>query len=326
MPRIFLVLFFICTFASAIDSYKTITLDSNIVGSNLINNTIYVGTDNGEVFSISFDSDFNNISTKEIVKLPKIKNFINETYYPKVYFVDYLDGEFLILSQGGDGNKNLFILRDKLLNIFGDNVSLNIKKAVFINDRLIFMALASNEIILYDRLDKSFRYRVQLSSASFSDFDISKDKKRFLVSCESGILYYGDIFSGDIIKTLEGANKDNVYKTVFALNNDKSVALSAGVDRKVGIYTGRVDFDRFDFSVIQTEFLVYSVGISPDANLGAYILNEIGDISVFDIVSKKNIAILNGRSNLPNYIFFTDNNRVISLEDGRNIFFWKIDL
>ena len=74
----------------------------------------------------------------------------------------------------------------------------------------------------------------------------------------------------------------------------------------------------------EADFLVYSVGLSLDGKIGAYMKNEMSDIAVFEINGGKEMAILKGHKNLLNSIIFIDDKNIVSAEDGKNILFWKL--
>lgn len=313
-----IIFVFLCFLESvfAISPFYQLSLKNNIIDMNYIDNKILVGTDFGEVVEINFDSEFQNISQKTLVELPHISNFFGDSYPPKVFSVDFFDQRFLIDSEGSDGKKNLFIFGEKLEKL---PLTLNVKKAAFVDKDKIFLGLVSNEIVLYDLKNNKVLYQKQLSEATFSDFILSEDRTRFLVSCESGILYYGEVLSGEILEELSGLNKDNVYEAKMALGQNGLVVITAGQDRKAGVYLK----DSRSYTK-EAEFLVYSVGLSPSGEIGAYMKNEMSDIAVFKIVNKEDIAILHGHKSLLNSIIFVDDKRIISAEDGKNILFWKL--
>ncbi len=312
---IFLFLWFLGN-AFAVNPFYQLSLKNNIIDMNYIDNRLFVATDFGEVVEINFDSKFQNISQKTLIELPHISNFFGDSYPPKVFSVDFFDQRFLIDSEGSDGKKNLFIFEEKLEKL---PLVLNVKKAAFVDKDRIFLGLMSNEIVLYDLKDKKVIYQKQLSEATFSDFILSRDRTKFLVSCESGILYYGEVLSGEVLEELSGINKDNVYEAKMASTSNGLVVITAGQDRKAGVY-----LKNSQSYAKEAEFLVYSVGLSASGEFGAYMKNEMSDIVVFKISSKEEVAILQGHNSLLNSIIFVDDKRIISAEDEKNILFWKL--
>ena len=307
--------------APILEPSAKIELQNSVVDMIKVNNTLYVATDFGEVIAINPD----NKSQTLLVRLPLVTTFLDDLYAPKVFGVDTLDNQrFLITSESDKGGKNLFLYHQKLNQIFSKNDSLNIKKAAFINQDKIFLALASNEIILYDLNNKQFSYRIQLSEAPFSDFWLSEDRQYFLVSCESGILYFGSTLEGKVLVKLEGVNKDKVYQSLMSLNaKGEWVVISGGQDRKVGVYTLNKDL-HYNYYSLETDFLFYSVGLNSNGRLGAFSSDENNTISVFDTITKAQIAKLVGHQNLLNTIIFLEDKYIVSAEDGKSILFWKL--
>ncbi|STQ87878.1 nitrate reductase [Helicobacter pullorum] len=297
-------------------SYQ-LKMENNIIDVNYVENRLLVGTDFGEVIEVKFEKEFKNITKKVVLKLPDISNFFGDFYPPKVFSVDFLEGRLLVNSEGSEGTKNLFVFKDQLEKL---PIALNIKKAAFVDKDKIFLGLMSNEILLYDLKDSKILYQKQLSEATFSDFTLSEDKKYFLVSCESGILYYGKTLNGEILKEFSGLNKDNVYEAKMGFQGSDIVIIAAGQDRRVGVYFG----NRMQDYTKEADFLVYSVGLSLDGKTGAYMKNEMSDIAVFEINGGKEMAILKGHKNLLNSIIFIDDKNIVSAEDGKNILFWKL--
>lgn len=297
---------------------RMITLENNIVVTNLVKDSLLIGTDFGEVLEWKWGEQ----SPKLLIKLPDIESFYSESYAPKVYSVDQWGEKILIHSEGDYGTKKLFLLANGKLEALPNTESLNIKKAAFVNEERIFLGLTSNEIVLYDLTSGQILYRKQLSEASFSDFAL--DNGNYVVTCESGILYFGAIKDGSVLGELEGENKDNVYQVKTARVGEMMTFITAGQDRNVGLYQLDLPTNQTTSYGIKADFLVYSVGINGDSTLGAYMQNEQSEIIVFEIASKKKIARLEGHKSLLNNIIFYHQTQIISSEDGKNILIWNL--
>lgn len=297
---------------------RIITLENNIVVTNLVKDSLLIGTDFGEVLEWKWGEK----SPKSLIKLPDIASFYAESYAPKVYSIDRLGEQILIHSEGDYGTKNLFLFSYGKLETLPNTESLNIKKAAFVNEDKIFLGLTSNEIVLYDLQKKQILYRKQLSEASFSDFAL--DNGNYVVACESGILYFGAINDGNVLMELEGENKDNVYQVKLARVGEMMTFITAGQDRNMGLYQLDLQTNKVTSYGIKADFLVYSVGMSGDSTLGAYMQNEQSEIIIFEIASKKKIARLKGHKSLLNNIIFYHQTQIISSEDGKNILIWNL--
>ncbi len=299
---------------------QKIELENNIITMNLAQNKLLVGTDLGEILEL----DIREQKPKLLIKIPNIASFYSQSYAPKVHSVDRIGEKILVLSEGDYGGKKLYMLENGVLKSLQDVEFPSVKKVAFVDENSIFLGLSSNEIILYDLKSQTISYRKQLSEAPFSDFALDLERGRYVVACESGILYYGEIQSGKVIKELEGVNKDNVYQVRMAHTGEYGYFITAGQDRQVALYTLSLKDNKESFYGLRTDFLVYSVGLSQEGRiLGAYMKNEQSDIQIFDVVSRESIVTLRGHENLLNTMIFIDSSHLISSEDGKNILIWE---
>jgi hypothetical protein len=272
---------------------------------------LYAATDQGkvEIFDIESKKLINSI------KVPDIKDFMGDIIPAKIYSVDKLDKQILMVSQGLKGYRNVSLYDgEKTSKIIGIDKKLFIKKARFVDKDKIILGMLSNEIILYDLKQKRDIYRIQVSQSHFSDFSISEDKSYIIVSDESGILSKIDVKSGKIIKTYEGQNLDNVYQVV----TKKETIITAGQDRKAGVYTDNSGYH------ISCDFLVYSVGLSPKATRGGIAHNEQNDVLIFDINSQSKLFNLVGQKATLSKIYFVDDDYVITSSESKSINFYKL--
>ena len=102
--------------------------------------------------------DIFDIEKRELInsiKVAKIKDFTNETIDSKVYSTDIINDKILILSQGQNGGRNIFIYQNnKLENIISDENRLFIAYAKFLDEENIIYALLSNQVYLYNIKEK----------------------------------------------------------------------------------------------------------------------------------------------------------------------------
>lgn len=306
-----LLIILICITSDAIEPYKKITIQNIITSIDLYNDELYISSDLGivEVYNIN-----NSQKIKEI-KLEKIYDYFGDSFYPKIFSTHTIDGKnILIVSQDSNGSSKIQIHNNQGLKTIQLNNTSFINKAYFIDKDRILIGLLSNEIILYSLKSDKILWILQPSQAVFSDL-IFNGKFAFSAT-EGGIIYMIDINKGKIIKTLEGANFDNIYMLASA----KNILLSAGRDKTCGIY----NINNGEFKRLNTHFLSYAVGISSDSTLGAISDNENNDILVFDTKNLSKIDILKGGDALPNKIIFIDNNHIIAGFDSNNVLFWKL--
>ncbi|RAX54036.1 hypothetical protein CCY99_04975 [Helicobacter sp. 16-1353] len=312
MKKIFFYLLLFSLILSANQPYKKITTNNFITSLDLYKNTLYVSTDKGEV------EIYNTNTNKKIgsIKLDSINDYFGNKLLPKVFHTHTLDGKnILIVSQDNNSGSKISIYNNKkMYEVKPNNQTSMISKAYFIDSDKILFGSLSNEISLYSLSQKKMIWHIQPSEAVFSDLIF--DENTAISTTEGGIIYLIDLENGNIIKSLEGANFDNVYMLASA----KNIILSAGRDKTCGIY----DKVSGNFKRLETDFLSYAVGISKDSTLGAVSLNENNDILIFNTTTLSRIDILKGGNALPNTIIFIDNENIISGFDSKSILFWKI--
>jgi WD40 repeat protein len=145
---------------------------------------------------------------------------------------------------------------------------------------------------------------------------LSSDKKKMVISDESGCVRLIDINSSKVEKTLSSEHVDNIYSVAYA----DGVILTGGQDRRVGVY--HKDGNAYH---IKSDFLVYCVGLSPSGKIGAYSSGENNVLQLFNTQNKVKLHRLKGHYATPNKIMFITENLLISSGDEETVYFWKID-
>ena len=265
--------------------------------------------------------DIFDINTKEkidSIKTSKIKDFTGDIIDSKIYSVDVLEDNILLVSQGEKGGRNLSIFNNgKIFNLIEDKERLFIARAKFLDENHLIFALLSNQIYLYDIKNKKILKEIQISQSKFSNFKLTSDKTKVVVSDESGILTMLNSKTFEIIKTFKNQNLDNVFQV--DIKND--IILTAGQDRRSAVYSldGRISYYK-EFS-----FLIYSAGLSPTGTLAAVASDEENNVTVFNVNSKENICNLTqNRSTLTNILFINENEIIVSSDD-KKINFYKLN-
>jgi len=301
--------------ADTIKPYDSIEASGNVIDIVVSDEMLTVSTDKGTIESYS-------MASKEqlmIEQFPMIKDFMGDDIYPKVFSTDYLkiSKRYLAVVQGVSGSRELFIIKDgKKTKLISEKEKLFISKAKFVDENRIMIALLSNEYILFDIKERKRIYRLHVSYSHFSDFMLSLDKGMLVGSSESGEITVLNIENGKVIKTLKGANVDNVYKV--DIKNSK--VLAAGQDRRGVVY----DLDTGSYSRFDGNFLIYAGALSPSAKLAAFAFTEDNDIVIFDIFSDKQLYTLKGQKTTLNSIVFIDENTLVSGSDDKFIMMWKL--
>lgn len=277
------------------------------------NNKLYVATDAGIV-------DIFDYKTKKIIKkikVPKVKDFMGDLVNSKVFSVDELDGNIILLSKSQDGFNRVHLHVDGKSSLIIDyKQKLAIIKAKFLDKNTLLLALLSNEIISYDIKTKKENYRIQVSGAKFSDFSLNKDKSRVVVIDESGVPTLLQTNSGKRIQEIKALNLDNVFQVSYK----NGVIATAGQDRRVGVYVPKFKSSYFK----QAKFLIYSVGLSPNGKICAYASDEKNNIIVFNTITKSVISKFGGNKATISDIEFIDENYFLVASNSKTINLYKI--
>jgi hypothetical protein len=265
--------------------------------------------------------DIFDIKTKEkidSIKMPKIKDFLNETIDSRIYSVDVLNNNILILSQGENGGRNIDIYKDeKIESITKDSERLFIAYAKFLDENHIIYALLSNQIYLYDIKNKKILKEIQVSQSKFSNFKLTKDKSKIAICDESGVITLLHSKSFEILETFKYQNLDNVFQV--DIKND--FILTAGQDRRAAFYNINTKAAYYkEFS-----FLIYSVGLSPSASLAGVSSDEENNVTIFDTKTKEDLyKLTQNKSTLSNILFINEDEVIVSSDD-KKINYYKIN-
>ena len=265
--------------------------------------------------------DIFNIKTNEkidSIKMPKIKDFIGDIIESKVYSVDVLKKDILILSQGENGGRNVNIYKDgQMQSIIEDTQRLFIGRAKFLDENHIVYALLSNQIYLYDIKNKKVLKEIQISQSKFSNFKFTQDKSKIIICDESGVITMIDSKSFEVLKTFKSQNLDNV----FQIDIKNNLILTAGQDRRAAVYninTNEAYYKEFSF-------LIYSVALSPSTNLAAVASDEENNVTIFDTSTKENLyKLFQNKATLTNILFLNENELIVTSDD-KQINYYKID-
>jgi len=315
MKNIFLILALISSiYASNMKKpILSITASGSVVDLVYKNNKLYTATDAGVV-------DIFDYKTKKIIKqitVPKIKDFMGDDVDSTIFSVDEFDDNIMILSKSKNGYNRIHIQKnDKKTLIIDYKKSLAIIKAKYLNKNTLILALLSNEIISYDIKKEKENYRVQVSGAKFSDFDLSEDKKTLVVTDESGDVNIFDTKNGKSIKVLSGENLDNV----FEIDYKNGVIATAGQDRRVAVYVPKFNSAYH----IQAKFIVYSVGLSPSGKIVAYSSDENNNVTLQSTITKSTIGHFTGNDITLSNIVFINENEFLVASNSPTINLYKI--
>jgi hypothetical protein len=318
--KYFLYLFFILNLSILNINAKDLTPTSSLLASGgvidlvLNNDKLYASTAASSV-------DIFDIKTQEridSIKMPKIKDFLGDVIDSKIYSVDVLENNILILSQGDKGGRNLDIYKDgKFENIIKDTERQFIARAKFLDENHIIYALLSNQIYLYDIKNKKILNEIQISQSKFSSFRLTQDKSKLVVCDESGVISMLNSKNFDILKTFRYQNLDNVFQVDIKDN----LILTAGQDRRAAVYN--LDTNKAYYK--EYSFLIYAAALSPSTKLAAVASDEENNVTIFDTSSQANLYKLTQNKATLSNILFLNENEIFVTSDDKQINYYKID-
>lgn len=275
-------------------------------------NRLFVAGDAGvvDVFDIKSAKIVNQIS------LPPLTSSIKQIIPADILSVDYLNGKLLILSVGDNSYRNIWIYENnRLRQIIDERKKLVIKRAKFVNDEKIMFATIGSDIMLYDTKEAYSLYNTHISSSTMGDIALSFDKKEMVMSDESGEVNIIDVATSKVLKSYNSQNVDNVYKVAYS----NGTIITAGQDRRIGVYQKNQKP-----YYINSNFLVFCVGLAPSGNLGIYSSGEENALQLFDIKTKVKYDRLVGHKNIVNNIAFINEKELFSSSRGNSVYYWKL--
>lgn len=305
MKKIFLVLLMsIYTF-----SYE-LKLDSNLNALKFADNSLLIGLDNGEINQYFLKDK----KMQKITQLDKIKNFYEENLSPRIYSIDYLNGAILILSEGDFGSKKLYVYKNKQLLSY-DLANDGAKKALFLDDNIILLALLGSNIELFDLKTKNVVKNFTFSSSSLSDVVLNETKTQLVAGFESGELMLFDVKKWQKIKSYKNVHKDNIYQLDFK----SAIIASCSTDRKLGIVQNDQEKN------IERDFLIYTCALNENGSIVAFGDNEKNIIELVNTKNLKTIKKFQNKDFLLEYLIFVNEHELISAGYENKIIFWSID-
>ncbi len=288
-------------------------------GSGGVTDLVY---NDSKLYSATAEGAVDIYDTKEqklikTIKVPKIKDFLGEEVASKVYSVDIIDNKIMIVSQGKMGYRRVHIYADNnLTEVISVAKSYTISKAKFVDKEHLLIALLSNELILYDIKNSKALYREQITASKFSNFALNEKRDEVLLVDESGELRVIAVKDGKVIKVFKGQNVDNVFQVDYKNN----IMITAGQDRRCAIYSkdGRRAYYK------NGSFLIYSAGLSPSGEIGAFASDEQNNVTLFNTSTKSDLYKLGSHKATISNILFIDEKELFTASDDNHINYWKL--
>ena len=315
MRKLLLItLFFVLSFATNIKPFKEVKIDAAILDMAIDNGKIYVATDASKIYI--FDLDLKKL--KEI-KIRQIKDFMGELNNADIYSIDVLDDKILYLAQAEDGYSELFIYKDgKKENVLDKSKMMYAKAAKFVDKTKAVLALMSDEVVLYDLVNKKVLIRKRVGEYFYSTSAIDKNRKYFAVGDEGGEVIVIDTSSLNKVKLFKDVNKDKIL-SIFI--NKNLVVAGSRADKTFAIY----NIDTAKYKTIKNpKFFIYVVGLSSDNSLAVYGDNEKYILKGIDTQTLNLKYRFIGHKNIVNVIRFIDNNSMITGSETGELIIWRL--
>jgi len=273
---------------------------------------LYVGTDAGVVDII----DLFTQKTVSQIHFKPMKTMMGNEVPVRVHSIDRHQGKTLLVTSGVSGYRNVWVHDgSKLTQIIDEKRKLMPKRAFFSFNGKVVLGTISSDIVLYDTNEAYSVYNTHISESTMGGMVLSSDKKKMVISDESGAVRLIDINSSKVEKTFTSEHVDNIYAVAYS----KDIILTAGQDKRVGIYSKDNAFH------IKSDFLVYCVGISPSAKLGVYSSGIEHNLQLISTKDGRKTDRLVGHQATPTKVMFTSEDTLISAGDEYTIYFWRLN-
>lgn len=273
---------------------------------------LYVGSDMGSVDIF----DIQNTKIVNQILLPPLTSSMNRIIPADVLSVDCRNSKVLILSVGENGYRNVWIYENYMLKqIVDEKKKLLIKEARFVSDEQILLATMDSDLILYDTSEKYALYHSHISQSVMGDITLSDDMQKVIFCDESGEVKIIDTQSSQETKRYSSQNVDHIFKVAYS----KDVVITAGQDRRVGVYIA--DDEAYHF---KTDFLVYCVGITPSAKTAVYSSGQESTLQLFDVKTREKKERLIGHKNMITQVKFVSDEELFSSGRDNYVLRWII--
>ncbi len=274
---------------------------------------IFVATNRGSIDIF----DLNSRKVVDSIVLEPTTTARGESIPTAIHSVDRVDDKTLFVSSGKGGYRIVWIYENfELKELMGIDRKIVAKKARFSDSGHILLATFGSDTMLVDTDEGYTLYHNHISQSAMGGMTLSEDKKSMVVADESGTVRILDVATSKIKRELSSQNLDNIYRVAYK----NGTLITAGQDRRVGVYLASGDE-----YYIRSDFLVYAVGLSDDAKVGAYSSGVEHNIQLFDTQTKAKGDRLVGHKSVINKIEFAKQNIIISAGDEQTIFIWKLD-
>jgi len=275
---------------------------------------IYVATDASSVVILSQD-----LKPLQTIKVRKIKDFMGTLNNADIYSVDALDGKILYLAQAEEGYAELFVFENNTsTKVLDKSAMLYAKAAKFVDKDHAIIALMSDEVVLYDLVNKKILKRAKAGEYFYSAMAMEPGRKYVAIGDEGGEVIVVDPKTLERKKLYKDINKDKIL-AIYA--NKDLIAAGSRADKTLAIYslTGGVQA-----KYQNPDFFIYVAGLSPD---NRYVVFGDDEKYILKVATTDTIDVrhrLVGHKNLVNVVRFLDDKTILTGSETGEIIKWRL--
>ncbi len=192
-------------------------------------NRLYAATSQGSI-------DIFDLETQKVVDriiLQPIRTVRGELIPAQIFSIDRIEDKTLLVSKGKNGYRDVWIHEGfELKKVIGEEKKLFVKKARFANNGDLLLGTFGSDVILHDEKEGYQVYQKHISESALGGIALSADKKKVVMSDESGSVRLIDVASSQVDKVFSSEHVDNIYRVAYS----NGIILTAGQDRRVGVY------------------------------------------------------------------------------------------
>jgi len=313
MKHIFTLLYIILSL-QAKDLSPIATIKASGMVSDIVEDQgfLYVATDAGVV-------DIIDLSTQKIVRQIPFSPIIRSDTFStpvRIHAIDRFHGRTLMVTSAADAYRNVWIEENGTLRKVIDAQKRKMPKSAFFDkEGKIVLGSFGSDVLRYDESDNGILYERHISESTMGGMVLDSNREKMIISDESGSVRLIDINSSRIIETFDSEHVDNIYRVAYA----NGTIITAGQDRRIGIY--RKNKDAYH---LKSDFLVYSVAISPSGERALYSSGIEHHLQLFNPDTGSMGDRLVGHRATPNKILFVTEKAIISAGDEETLYFWII--
>jgi WD40 repeat protein len=273
---------------------------------------LYVATDNGIV-------DIVDLTTQKIVRqirFDPIGRSGGVLTPARIHAIDRFRGKTLMVTSAADAYRHVWVESNgTLAKVIDASRHKMPKSAFFDHEGRIVLGSFGSDILRYDESDSTLLYERHISESTMGGMVLDTRREKMILSDESGRVQVIDINSSKVIDTFDSEHVDNIYRVAYA----NGIIITAGQDRRVGVYIGR---DKAYH--LKSDFLVYSVAISPSGRTALYSSGTEHYLQIFNPLTGSKGHLLVGHQATPNKILFVTEKAIISAGDEDTVYFWLL--